>query len=116
MVDKKLNRFSKDIIISILQALHYRKEKVKTSFQIADEINVSHSTAEVYLLKMRELGLITSKRGPNGGYMLNKPYPMYTIKDLFEAFPPTDWLSRGMLVKYPTITLKMLTEHTEVDW
>ena len=47
--------------------------------------NISPEFLEQIFFKLRKDGLITSTRGPGGGFMLKKPAAKITIADVFSA-------------------------------
>lgn len=52
---------------------------------ISYDTNISQQYLEQLFRKLRVAEIVKSVKGPNGGYILNKPKDKITIKDVFKA-------------------------------
>lgn len=53
--------------------------------QIADEEAISPEFLEQIFFRMKKTGIITSVRGPGGGFKLNRPPEDISVKEIFNA-------------------------------
>jgi len=65
-------------------ALHYGQGPISIK-SIAERQEISLHYIEQLFVKLRRAGLITSVRGPNGGYLLNKPPSDIRIGDIIRV-------------------------------
>jgi len=52
---------------------------------IAKRQDIPAKFLEQLLLKLKKAGIVKSKKGPNGGYMLSKPPEKITVKEILEV-------------------------------
>jgi Rrf2 family protein len=60
-------------------------ERPVTSEQIADRQNIPHAFLTNILQALRQAGLVTSKRGPEGGHKLARPAEDIVLADVIRA-------------------------------
>ncbi len=64
---------------------------------LAGRINRSVSFTEGLMARLRKAGLVVSRHGPGGGYVLAKPADQITVADVFEAVDtPSDIASHPL--------------------
>lgn len=71
-------------------ALHCRAgHEVATSEQIAGSVNTNPVVIRRLLGRMREAGLVCSRRGSDAGWRLLRPLESMTLRDVYEAIEPS---------------------------
>lgn len=77
-------------------ALNYNKKPLKRK-EISEKQGVREAYLENILLMLKSAGLVSSFRGPEGGYILNRPPYLIKLGEIIEVldgqFDPTDCLS-----------------------
>ena len=64
---------------------------------LADWINRSVSYTEGLMAQLRKAGLVASRHGPGGGYVLARPADRITVAEVFEAVDaPSDFANRPL--------------------
>ncbi|NIA72101.1 Rrf2 family transcriptional regulator [Pelagibius litoralis] len=64
---------------------------------LAEWINRSVSYTEALMAQLRSAGLVVSRHGPGGGYMLAKPAQRITVAEVFQAVDaPSNFASRPL--------------------
>ena len=91
-------RYGVRAIVNLASAYANRPISIK---KIAEEEGISPEFLEQIFFKLKKKGIISSVRGPGGGFILNKKTAEISIKDILEAvgettFPtpctyPDDW-------------------------
>jgi len=102
-------------------ALNYNKKPIKRK-EISEKQDISEAYLENILLILKSVGIISSFRGPEGGYILNRPPSMIKLGEIVEALDgsldPIDCItnpnnynkSNDCLVREIWIKLKELQE------
>jgi len=62
-----------------------RRDEPTSTAQIATELRASEAHLSKVLQQLVRVGLLTSKRGPSGGYTLAKPPTEISLLDVYEA-------------------------------
>ena len=70
---------------AILELASYDGEKPVSIKAIAEKENLSPEFLEQIFFRLRKAGLITSTRGPGGGFKMNIPASKLTIAQIFDA-------------------------------
>ena len=66
---------------------------------LAEWINRSVSYTESLMARLRKAGLVVSRQGPGGGYVLARPADRITVAEVFEAVDaPSDFARRPLHV------------------
>ena len=73
------------IALHILTLLSRAGDELMSSDYIAGSININPALARKEIGNLRNLGLISSKEGKSGGYVLAKPATQITMADVYEA-------------------------------
>ena len=73
------------IALHILTLLSKTGDELMSSDYIAGSININPALARKEIGNLRNLGLISSKEGKSGGYVLAKPATQITMADVYEA-------------------------------
>ena len=69
---------------------------------LAEWINQSVSYTETLMARLREAGLVVSRHGPGGGYVLARPADRITVAEVFEAVDaPSDFANRPLNADTP---------------
>ena len=64
---------------------------------LAEWINQSVSYTETLMAQLRKAGLVVSRQGPGGGYILARPADRITVAEVFEAVDaPSDFATRPL--------------------
>lgn len=64
---------------------------------LAEWINRSVSYTETLMAQLRKAGLVVSRQGPGGGYILARPADRITVAEVFEAVDaPSDFATRPL--------------------
>jgi Rrf2 family iron-sulfur cluster assembly transcriptional regulator len=64
---------------------------------LAEWINRSVSYTEKLMARLRNAGLVVSRHGPGGGYILARPAHRITVAEVFQAFDdPSDFANRPL--------------------
>ncbi|MEU6114104.1 Rrf2 family transcriptional regulator [Streptomyces sp. NPDC047117] len=70
--------------------LHHRREGgIATSERIAGSVNTNPVVIRRLLGRMRDAGLVHSRRGAEAGWVLARPLEDMTLRDVYEAIEPT---------------------------
>lgn len=71
---------------------------------LAEWINRSVSYTESLMARLSNAGLVVSRHGPGGGYILARPAERITVAEVFQAFDdPSDFVSSFILLRRETI-------------
>lgn len=62
-----------------------RRSEATSTAQIATELRASEAHLSKVLQRLVRVGLLSSRRGPSGGYALAKPPTEITLLDVYEA-------------------------------
>jgi len=73
------------IALHILTLLSKTGNELMSSDYIAGSININPALARKEISNLRNLGLISSKEGKSGGYVLAKPATQITLADVYQA-------------------------------
>ena len=73
------------IALHILTLLSKTGEELMSSDYIAGSININPALARKEISNLRNLGLISSKEGKSGGYVLAKAATQITLADVYHA-------------------------------
>jgi len=73
------------IALHILTLLSKTENELMSSDYIAGSININPALARKEISNLRNLGLISSKEGKSGGYVLAKPATQITLADVYQA-------------------------------
>lgn len=73
------------IALHILTLLSKTGEELMSSDRIAGSININPALARKEISNLRNLGLISSKEGKSGGYILAKTAKQITLADVYRA-------------------------------
>ena len=65
-----------------------------TAQALAEWTNHSMSSMETLMSRLRAAGFVRARKGPGGGYHLNKPADTITVAEIFEPFDEPRVLSR----------------------
>ncbi|WP_421708599.1 RrF2 family transcriptional regulator [Algihabitans sp.] len=72
-----------------------KADKPSTTQALAESINRSVSYTEALMARLRSAGLVVSRRGRGGGYVLAKPARRITVAEIFRAVDaPASFASR----------------------
>lgn len=72
-------------------------DKPCTAQGLAEWINRSVSYTENLMARLRNAGLVVSRHGPGGGYILARPAHRITVAEVFQAFDdPSDFANRPL--------------------
>ncbi|KPK95885.1 hypothetical protein AMJ80_03055 [bacterium SM23_31] len=78
-------------------ALNYNKKPVKRK-EISEKQDIREAYLENILLILKSAGLVSSFRGPEGGYILNRPPSLIKLGEIVEAldgqFDPTGHVNK----------------------
>ena len=81
----RLSARLKYAVLAMLElALQYPKQFVSVA-ELAEKHRISRPFLEKLLLQLKQSGLTTSRRGPDGGYSLGVPPNEIRIGDIFEV-------------------------------
>lgn len=80
--------------LRVLAVLAAEPEKMHTSAAIADELKESAVMVRRTFLLLHKAGLITQRKGPNGGARLKRAPKQIGLGDIFQA-TAGDWFSIG---------------------
>ena len=80
--------------LQVLAVLATEPEKMHTSAAIADALNESAVMVRRTFLLLHKAGLITQRKGPNGGAKLKSAPKQIGLGEIFEA-TAGDWFSIG---------------------
>ena len=75
----------------------YEPDRPCTAQALAEWTNLSMSSTETLMSRLRAAGLVRATRGPGGGYHLNKPAERITVAEIFKAFDQPRVLNRRPL-------------------
>ena len=75
-------RFAVSAILDI--ALHQKKSPV-TLLAVSERQSISLSYLEQLFSKLRKREIVSSTRGPGGGYKINKAFTSISVKDIISA-------------------------------
>lgn len=75
-------RIPKCVELGLLFGLHLTRVEKATVRQAATALGESKASLEQVAAKLRRNGVLTSVKGPNGGFQLN---PSATVNDVFKA-------------------------------
>ena len=75
----------------------YETDRPCTARALAEWTNRSVSSTEPLMSRLLAAGLVRARRGPDGGYHLNKPADQITAAEIFKAFDEPRVLSRRPL-------------------
>lgn len=73
------------IALHILTLLRWTGDELMSSDYIAENININPALVRKEISNLRNLGLISSKEGKNGGYVLAKKAAQITLADVYNA-------------------------------
>jgi Rrf2 family protein len=73
------------IALHILTLLSKTGDELMSSDYIAGSININPALARKEISNLRNLGLISSKEGKSGGYVLAKASTQITLADVYQA-------------------------------
>jgi Rrf2 family protein len=73
------------IALHILTLLSKSGDELMSSDYIAGSININPALARKEISNLRNLGLISSKEGKSGGYILAQPATRITLADVYQA-------------------------------
>ena len=73
------------IALHILTLLSKSGDELMSSDYIAGSININPALARKEISNLRNLGLISSKEGKSGGYILAQPATRITLADVYRA-------------------------------
>jgi Rrf2 family protein len=73
------------IALHILTLLSKSGNELMSSDYIAGSISINPALARKEISNLRNLGLISSKEGKNGGYILGKSAKQITLADVYQA-------------------------------
>lgn len=79
-------RYGVRAVLFLASTYYNRPVSIKT---IADEENVSPEFLEQIFFKLKKKGIISSLRGPGGGFVLNKDISEITVLDILNALDET---------------------------
>ena len=71
--------------IHALVLLAIEPDRLATSDTIAEELNTNPVVVRRLFSHLRQAGLVTSQKGPNGGTRLAKPAKQITLADIYQA-------------------------------
>jgi len=72
-------------------------DKPCTTQGLAEWINRSVSYTETLMAQLRDAGLVVSRHGPGGGYILARPAHRITVAEVFQAVDaPSDFANRQL--------------------
>ncbi|ACV75628.1 MAG: Rrf2 family transcriptional regulator [Zymomonas mobilis] len=74
-----------------LSAIHAESEKLTMARDIAEKANIPRPYLTKILGRLQEAGLITAKRGQNGGLRLNRPPETISLLEIVKAIDGKDW-------------------------
>lgn len=89
------------IAVHIFTLLHAAGSEVISSDYIAGSTNVNPVLIRKELSHLIKLGLVVSKEGKSGGYLLGKPAEQITMADIYEAVLVTPVLGKARNVPNP---------------
>ncbi len=89
----------------------------RTTRQLATSINRSVSSTEGLLAQLRDAGLVKGRKGPGGGYRLNKPAAQITVAEIFQAFSEPI-MPYGVVLRRPELSQSEIDNlhGTELLW
>jgi len=77
-------------------ALNYNKKPLKRK-EISEKQDIREAYLENILLILKSAGIVSSFRGPEGGYILNRPPSLIKLGEIVEAldgqFDPTGYIT-----------------------
>ena len=88
-----------------------------TTQALARSINRSLSYTEALMARLRSAGLVVSRRGPGGGYVLAKSARRITVAEIFQAVDaPSSFVSRSWTKSTPTTERIHDLQGTDLPW
>lgn len=100
------------IAIHILTLLQYAEGEVLSSDYIAGSINANPALVRKEISNLRNNGLIDSKEGKNGGYLLAKSGEKISLTDIYKATGHTDIMGKARNVPNPDCPIgKQINRH-----
>ncbi len=76
------------IAVHILTLLHHGGGAIYSSDYISGSVNANPALVRKELGNLRKHGLVDSKEGKTGGYILSKPASQITLADVYAAVKP----------------------------
>ncbi|MFD1257615.1 RrF2 family transcriptional regulator [Mucilaginibacter terrae] len=100
------------IAIHIMTLLHAAGDEVISSDFIAESVNINPVLIRKEISSLNKFGLVDSKEGKSGGYMLGKPATEITLADIYEAVQAKSILGKARNTPNPACPIgKQINDH-----